>query len=106
MNDHMNGVDLGQQVKPMGRTPFDTGNRMLAEGPTEMTFATVQTQRGQRLAVTFRTHSTTFTAFFDRANGMAAGNKIVEESRGLTSLVLPTDVPPTFRGDMGPKGQT
>lgn len=99
MNDpHMNGVDLSQgKVQPMDREPWDTGNRLLAEGPMEVTFATVQTQRGQRLAMTFRTHSTTFTAFFDRQNGMAAGQKIMDEASGLTSLVLPTDVPPTFR---------
>lgn len=99
MNDpKINGVDLSQgRVQPMDREPFDSGNRLLAEGPMEVTFATVQTQRGQRLAVTFRTPSTTFTAFFDRANGMAAGQKISEESATLTSLVLPTEVSPTFR---------
>jgi len=98
MNNDMNGVDLSQgKVQPMDRTPYDTGNRMLSEGPMEMTFATVQTRQGQRLAVTFRTHSTTFTAFFDRVNGVAAGQKIMEESSSLTSLVLPTDVPPGFR---------
>ncbi len=96
------GVDLAQgQIKPMDRTPFDTGNRLLkqmgASTPCEITFAKVQTEQGQRLAVTFRTPSTTFTAFFDRKDGVSAGTKIAEESATLSSLVLPAQVPATFR---------
>lgn len=94
----MNGADLSEgQITQMDRTPYDTGNRLLSEGPTEITFATVQTRQGQRLAVTFRTPSTTFTTFFNRNSGLAAGQKIVEESSTLTSLIVATDVPPTFR---------
>lgn len=93
-------VDLGQgKIQPMDRTPFDTGNQLLAQmgagSPVEITFAKVQTQQGQRLAVTFRTPNTTFTAFFGRQDGVAAGKKIVEESSSLTTLI----VPQTFRPD-------
>lgn len=84
------GVNLGQaQFHDTGQAPVDTANGLLAEGPMTVHFAKVQTQKGQRLAVTFRTPSTTFTAFFDRASGMAAGGKIVEECGQLTGLVVP-----------------
>lgn len=99
MNDpQMNGHDLSEgKIQKMDRTPFDTGNPLLGEGPSEVTFAKVPTSRGERLAVTFRTHSTTFTAFFDQVNGRAFGNKVVEEASGLTSLILPAQAPATFR---------
>ncbi len=102
MNDHSNGVDLSQgKVQKMDRTPFDTGNQLLTQmgagSPVEITFAKVQTQQGQKLAVTFRTPNTTFTAFFGRADGIAAGTKIVEECTTLTSLLVTGQVPPTFK---------
>jgi len=99
MNDpQMNGKDLSEgKVQKMDRTPFDTGNRILGEGPMEVTFAKVPTSKGERLAVTFRTHSTTFTAFFDQVNGRAFGNQVVEQAGSLTSLILPIQAPATFR---------
>jgi len=102
MNDANGAVDLSQgKVQKMDRTPYDTGNQLLAQmgagAPVEITFAKVQTQQGQRLAVTFRTPNTTFTAFFGRADGLATGTKIVEECSTLTSLLVTSQVPPTFK---------
>jgi hypothetical protein len=92
----MNDLSEGK-IRNMDRTPYDTSNRLLAEGPMEVTFAKVQTQGGERLAVTFRTPSTTFTALFNQVNGRAFGQKITEESGGLTSLILPSQAPATFK---------
>jgi hypothetical protein len=90
------------QIKPMERTPLDTGNLLvLQQGPgsaVEITYAKVQTQMGQMLAVTYRTPTTTFTVFFDRANGAAHGSKVAEECSSLTGLIVAgPQVPDTFR---------
>lgn len=72
--------------------PYDGSNRLLSETPAEMTVGIVQTQGGQRLALTFRTPSTTFTVFPDRAIADTWRGMIAAAVSSMNGLILPPGV--------------
>lgn len=68
--------------------PVDPGNAMLAETPAQMTCALVDTPRGQRMAMTVRTASTTLTVLLARDDARAWGQQISNGSEQMSGLIL------------------
>jgi hypothetical protein len=78
--------------------PFDPGNPYLGETPTHVTYAVVDTPGGQRLAITFRTPSTTFTVFADKANGQSWHRMMGQQLDRMSSIqVVPASGLPLGR---------
>ncbi|MDX3759338.1 hypothetical protein [Streptomyces sp. AK02-04a] len=68
--------------------PVDPGNAMLAETPAQMTCALVDTPRGQRMAMTVRTASTTLTVLLARDDARAWGQQISNGAEQMSGLIL------------------
>lgn len=91
MSDHVNG----HAPQPAQELPaFDPANPMLAETPTSISAARLRTAAGERLAVTFRTSSTTFTVLFERQFALNLAADLQAEASQMTSLVIPTALGP------------
>lgn len=86
----MDDQQAGPPVVEQGTAaPFDPTNRLLSETPAEMTVGLVQTQGGQRLAVTIRTASTTVTVFPDRAVADAWRGMLATALSQMNGLIIP-----------------
>jgi hypothetical protein len=81
-----------QPIIESGAAPYDQTNRLLGETPAEMTASVVQTSAGQRLALTFRTASTTFTVFPDRAVANAWRGMITSAVAEMNGFIVPPGV--------------
>lgn len=75
-----------------GTAPYDPTNRLLTETQTEMTVSLVDTPGGQRMALTMRTASTTFTVFPDRATADTWRGMIAAGVAQMKGLILPPGV--------------
>lgn len=76
--------------QPLGgqHTPWDTGNPNLAEVPTQVTYSVVDTPQGQRMAITYRTASTTFTVFADKAAAQTWHKLMGQQLDSMSSLQI------------------
>lgn len=68
--------------------PVDPGNAMLAETPAQMTCALMDTPRGQRMALTVRTASTTLTVLLARDDASQWGQIITGTAGQMSGLIL------------------
>jgi hypothetical protein len=68
--------------------PFDPGNQLLGETPAQITTALVDTPRGQRMALTVRTGSTTMTVFLSRDDAHAWAQAINTSAGQMSGLLL------------------
>ena len=94
----------------MTTPPVDAGNPLLAETPSQLTTALLQTAGGQRLAVTIRTPSTTLTLLLGKADADAwavnlknaavqmSGSGLIVAAPGLNGPVQLTP-PPSTNGE-------
>lgn len=70
--------------------PYDAANPLLAPVPTTFDVAIVETTQGKFATVTFRTGSTTFTAFFEEVPLQALIAKLEKGRDRLKSgIILP-----------------
>lgn len=75
-------------AQPGQQTPWDTGNPYLTQVDTQVTYSVVDTPQGQRLAVTYRTASTTFTAFADKAAAQRWHQLMGQQIDSMSSLQI------------------
>lgn len=68
--------------------PFDTGNPLLGETPTQMSTSLVDTPHGQRMALTIRTASTTLTVLLGRDDATLWGSNISQTAQQMSGLIL------------------
>lgn len=68
--------------------PIDPGNTLLAETPAQLVTGLIQTAQGQRLALTIRTASTTFTVLLGQADGRTWGRNIIQTADAMSASGL------------------
>jgi hypothetical protein len=73
---------------PPAPTPLDTGNTLLAEQPAQLFTAILPTPRGQRLALTIRTPSSTTTVLLAGADAKTWAAVLTREAAKLSSTGL------------------
>ncbi|NUS26053.1 MAG: hypothetical protein HOV92_17775 [Streptomyces sp.] len=73
---------------PQQAPPVDPGNAMLGETPAQMTCALMDTPRGQRMALTVRTASTTLTVLLARDDAEQWGELITATAGRMSGLIL------------------
>jgi hypothetical protein len=68
--------------------PFDAGNGLLAETPAQLSASLTDTPRGQRMALTVRTASTTLTVLLARDDAEQWGQLISGMAGQMSGLIL------------------
>lgn len=68
--------------------PFDPGNPILGEQPAQLTTTILDTQAGQRLAMTVRTPSATLTVFLGGADAKTWGAQVADAASRMSGSGL------------------
>lgn len=70
-------------------TPYDTGNPLLGGGPASIALTQVPTVNGEMTAATFRTMSTTLTAFLTREELYKWADVMRSHADQMGGLIVP-----------------
>ena len=77
--------------------PFDPGNQLLAEVPSQISTTMLDTPAGQRLAITVRTTSATVTVLLGGADAKAWAAQLTAVAAGMSGAGL------VVAGALGPR---
>lgn len=78
----------GYLMTTPSQPPVDTGNGLLSETPAQLTASLMDTPRGQRMALTVRTASTTLTVLLGRDDAEQWGQLISTMAGQMSGLIL------------------
>ena len=68
--------------------PWDEGNALLAEQPSQLTTSPMDCPQGQRLCLTVRTTSATISVLLSKAEAAAWGARISSDAAGMSGSGL------------------